>query len=293
MPQPYQALPTKSGSEDESHDGRRPASSPQEKYVYLRIAEMTHTELDSNVSGMWRNHNHAEMSQFSSLFFFWQVTLFVSLLIRWAIPLTLHDFRLWVDLTTTATTGFNPRVFLAPACRWQDSPRTAQSWEMQRPQVTETYWHMQLMLLRFRCYLFSSHPWQPEPPPTLSAPGACSCRGSTRCGRLRVFVPVHGHLVLATLGYPWQLVLKGSFLSLLLISCHLIFALASEMGETCSGCRARFYTRSETFSGHSWCFWRMLFRLQHWTVVVIYLFLFLGFELHLLRFPSDQRMHQI
>lgn len=198
-------------------------------------------------------------------FFFWQVTLFVSLLIRWAIPLTLHDFRLWVDLTTTATTGFNPRVFLAPACRWQDSPRTAQSWEMQRPQVTETYWHMQLMLLR--CYLFSSHPWQPEPPPTLSAPGACSCRGSTRCGRLRVFVPVHGHLVLATLGYPWQLVLKGSFLSLLLISCHLIFALASEMGETCSGCRDRFYTRSETFSGHSWCFWRMLFRLQHWNVL--------------------------
>ena len=169
----------------------------------------------------------------SSLFFFWQVTLFVSLLIRWAIPLTLHDFRLWVDLTTTATTGFNPRVFLAPACRWQDSPRTAQSWEMQRPQVTETYWHMQLMLLR--CYLFSSHRWQPEPPPTLSAPGACSCRGSTRCGRLRVFVPVHGHLVLATLGYPWQLVLKGSFLSLLLISCHLIFALASEMAKLVVG----------------------------------------------------------
>ena len=36
MPQPYQALPTKSGSEDESHDGRRPASSPQEKYVDSR-----------------------------------------------------------------------------------------------------------------------------------------------------------------------------------------------------------------------------------------------------------------
>lgn len=30
-----------------------------------------------------------------------------------------------------------------------------------------------------------------------------------------------------------------------------IRSLTSEMSETCSGCRARFYTMSEPFSGHS------------------------------------------
>ena len=246
-------------------DAGRPRAPRRSMYI-LRIAEMTHTELDSNVSGMWRNHNHAEMSQFSSNLFL--AGHFVCLPIdSLGYPPHASWFRLWVDLTTTATTGFNPRVFLAHACRWQDSPRTAQSWEMQRPQVTETYWHMQLMLLR--CYLFSSHRWQPESPPTLSAPGACSCRGSTRCGAFCASLcQSMAILVLATLGYLWQLVLKRSFLSLLLISCHLIFALALWNGrKLVVGVGLDFIQCLSPLVVISWCFWRMLFRLRHWKVL--------------------------